>query len=95
MEYNDFEYRKCKLLVALMKAIKETFDQTTLWRLLQENGLTVSELILLLQNRPLEIIGWVLSSTPSIFSLIFSNPDLFLQFYLASRERLIKKLHFL
>ncbi len=79
----------------LMKAIKETFDQTTLWRLLQENGLTVSELILLLQNRPLEIIGWVLSSTPSIFSLIFSNPDLFLQFYLASRERLIKKLHFL
>lgn len=76
----------------LMKAVRDTFDKTTLWRLLQENGFTVSELIYLLQKRPLEVIGWILSSTPSIFSLIFSNPDLFLQFYLASRERLINKL---
>lgn len=76
----------------LFKALRETFDETTLWRVLNDNGFGIEEAITLLKHRPIEVINWILSSTPSLLSLLVANPDLFLQFYLRSCDRLSAKL---
>lgn len=75
----------------LFRALHGSFDEETLWRMLQENGLTSSEVVNLLAHKPVEMLSFILQSTPSLLSLLVANPELFLQFLYTTRENILRR----
>ncbi|MBI3887595.1 hypothetical protein HY310_00825 [Candidatus Microgenomates bacterium] len=62
------------------QAMRDTFDENTLWRMLQENGMGVKEMATLAKAHPLEMARFAIHSIPSLLALLLQNPDLYVQF---------------
>lgn len=76
----------------IFRALRDTFDNNTLWKLQQENGLGLQELSVLLRKRPFEVIAWIFASSPMLLYILCTQPDLFQQFFLSTHRRLLKKM---
>ncbi|KKU02936.1 MAG: OxyL-like protein [Candidatus Amesbacteria bacterium GW2011_GWA2_47_70] len=64
----------------IYKILREEFDDFSLWRILQEGGLKLEDVVRLSIRRPREMTGFIVGSTPVLAHLLVTRPDLYVQF---------------
>jgi hypothetical protein len=74
----------------IKKAIHETFQADTQWLLAQENGMNFEYLSKILIKNPLAVGVWISKSSPALFNLLLSEPQLYVQLAYGLRNKLVK-----